>query len=153
MTPAIRRMLVLCEGNHCRSPLAEALLRKALGPGLEIRSAGLEALVDHPAHTETLCLGAGLGLDLAPHRGRQLIPDLALAADLILVMDQAQKQACEALVPSVRGRVFLLGHWLAPERQEIADPIGGGPEAHRAASAHIQTAVETWLPRLAPRNP
>jgi protein-tyrosine phosphatase len=163
MLTVIHRILVLCEGNHCRSPLAEALLRKAVGHRIAVRSAGLRALVGEPAHAETLRLGTELGLDLADHRGRQLSLDLILASDLVLVMDQAQKQACETLVPSFRGRVFLLGHWLATEAQkmggqaisgqEIADPISGGPEAHRKACEHIQGAVQSWLPRLAPRNP
>jgi len=153
MTHAIRHILVLCEGNHCRSPLAEALLRKALGPGFQVRSAGLGALVGEPAHQETRRLGADLGLDISPHRGRQFRPDLALNADLILVMDRAQKAACEALAPSARGRIFLLGHWLTPDRQEIADPIRLGPDAHQLACDHIQGAIQTWLPRLAPRNP
>ncbi|WP_257314236.1 low molecular weight protein-tyrosine-phosphatase [Geothrix fuzhouensis] len=163
MLTVIRRILVLCEGNHCRSPLAEALLRKAIGHHIEVRSAGLRALVGEPAHEETRRLGAELGLDLEPHRGRQLSLDLILESDLILVMDQAQKQACEALVPSFRGRVFLLGHWLAPAGQAptsaalagqaIADPISGGPAAHWAACDHIQGAIQSWLPRLAPRNP
>ncbi len=165
MSPAIRRILVLCEGNHCRSPLAEALLRNALGPTIEVRSAGLGALVAQPAHEETRRLAAELGLDLEAHRGRQLSTALIREADLILVMDQAQKEACESLTPSARGRVFLLGHWLAPkgqgtnarnieiEGQEIADPIQGGPGAHRQACDHIQGAIQTWLPRLASRTP
>src|SRR5512133_3623365 len=148
MLTVIRRILVLCEGNHCRSPLAEALLRKAVGHHIEVRSAGLRALVGEPAHAETLRLGTELGLDLAAHRGRQLSLDLILASDLVLVMDQAQKQACETLVPSFRGRVFLLGHWLASTGQEIADPISGGPEAHRKACEHIHGAIQSWLPRL-----
>jgi len=150
---ATYHILILCEGNHCRSPLAEALLRKALGPGIEVSSAGFEAMVGQPVHKDTRCQGAELGLDLSAHRGRQLRPSLALDADLILVMDRTQKEACEALAPSVRGRVFLLGHWLAPGGQEIADPIHRGPEAHRVACGCIQGAIQTWLPRLAPRNP
>lgn len=150
---ATHHILVLCEGNHCRSPLAEALLRQALGPGIEVRSAGFEAMVGQPVHADTMRQGAELGLDLSAHRGRQLGPILALDADLILVMDRAQKEACEALAPSVRGRVFLLGHWLAPDRQEIADPIHRGPDAHRVAREVIQNAVQSWLPRLTPRNP
>ncbi|WP_243295671.1 low molecular weight protein-tyrosine-phosphatase [Geothrix mesophila] len=158
MPLAIRRILVLCEGNHCRSPLAEALLRKALGPAVEVRSAGLGALVAQPAHEETRRLAAGLGLDLEAHRGHQVSPELIRDSDLVLVMDRAQKEAGEALTPHARGRVFLLGHWLSPDgegtaSQEIADPIRGGPDAHRLACEHIQGAIQSWLPRLAPRNP
>lgn len=148
MTP-IRHILVLCEGNHCRSPLAEALLRRELGFRMDVVSAGLDALVDRPAHPETLRRGEMLGIDLGKHRGRALTPELALGADLILVMDQAQKIACEDRVPSARGRIYLLGHWLPSSEQEISDPIGGDPEAHERSHDHIQRAVAHWCARLA----
>ncbi|HNX32828.1 MAG TPA: low molecular weight protein-tyrosine-phosphatase [Holophaga sp.] len=150
MLPAIHRILVLCEGNHCRSPLAEALLQDALGPHVDVSSAGLAALVGHPAHQETQAILREADLDIRAHRGRQFTPELALRADLILVMDRAQKEACEQLAPSARGRVFLLGHWLPPAEQEIPDPIRRGPEAHRAAHAHILRALASWVPRLRP---
>ena len=155
MLPTIRHILVLCEGNHCRSPLAEAMLRKGLGPGIRVSSAGLDALVGQPAHRETKDWMAKDGVDLADitaHLGRQVTADLALGADLILVMDLAQKLACERLAPSARGRVFLLGHWLPPGQQEIPDPIRGGAEAHRQAHDHIQRAIQPWITRLAPKN-
>ena len=150
MPLAIHGILVLCEGNHCRSPIAEALLRAGLGGRIQVRSAGLRALIDHPAHAESERLMAEQGLDISGHRGRQLTPDLALGADLILVMDLAQKAACERLVPSARGRVYLLGHWLPPGEQQIADPIGGPPEDHARARDHIRQALQPWLARLKP---
>ncbi len=155
MLPGIRHILVLCEGNHCRSPLAEAMLRQALGPDIQVTSAGLNALVGQPAHRETKALMAKEGIhlaDITAHLGRQVTPDMALGADLILVMDQAQKLACERLAPSARGRVFLLGHWLPLHQQEILDPIRGGTEAHRLAHDQIQRAIQPWISRLAPKN-
>ncbi len=158
MLPNIRHILVLCEGNHCRSPLAEAMLRKALGPSIRVSSAGLDALVGQSAHPETKASMADDGIDIVDiaditaHRGRQVTPDLALSADLILVMDQAQKIACERMAPSTRGRVFLLGHWLPQNQQEIPDPIHRGAEAHRLAHDRIQCAIQPWLTRLATKN-
>lgn len=154
--PPIRRILVICEGNHCRSPLAEALLRTVLGPQFEISSAGLNALTGYPAHEESLRLSNNLDLDLCRHRGRQVTPELALEADLILVMDRAQKEACLQLAPAIRGRVFLLGHWLPAAEQEIADPINREAAAHEFTFEHLRRALALWLPRLAPpitRNP
>ena len=153
MSPAIRGILVLCEGNHCRSPIAAALLQEALGSEFSVSSAGLGALVDHPAHPEAERLLAGHGLDISTHRGRQLNKEIALKADLILVMDQAQKEACERLVPSTRGRVYLFGHWLGPDEWDIPDPFQKGPEVHRLVFNHIQRALPSWITRLTPRNP
>ncbi len=155
MLPDIRHILVLCEGNHCRSPMAEAMLRRALDPGIRVSSAGLDALVGQPAHRVTKAWMAKDGIHLSEitaHLGRQVTAELALSADLILVMDQAQKAACERLAPSARGRVFLLGHWLPRGEQEIPDPIRGGAEAHRQAYDRIQSAIQPWISRLAPKN-
>jgi protein-tyrosine phosphatase len=153
MVLGIQRILVLCEGNHCRSPLAEALLKAQLGPGFEVASAGLAALVGRPAHPEAVRLLAERGLDLSSHRGRQLTPDLALAADLILVMDARQKEACERLVPSARGRVYLLGQWLPAGEQAIDDPVLGPAEAHLRALEHLERALQPWIDRLSPLTP
>jgi protein-tyrosine phosphatase len=144
------RILVLCEGNHCRSPMAEGLLQAALGPGVVVESAGIGALVGKGAHEEVLRLMAMRGLDLLHHQGRQLTVPMALSADLILVMDRLQKMECERAIPSARGRVFLLGKWLPPPRQEIPDPFRSGPEAFELALTHIDQAVAAWLPRLVP---
>jgi len=141
-------ILVLCEGNHCRSPIAAGLLAHLLGPGHRVESAGLAAREGCPPHPEAVRLMAALGIDISGHAGRTLTPGMALAADLILVMDRAQKDWCEGLVPSARGRVFLLGHWQTPEPVEIADPFGQPREGFLAAFEAIRHGVSGWLPHL-----
>jgi protein-tyrosine phosphatase len=138
---------VLCEGNHCRSPIAEGLFRAAL-PALRIESAGLAAKEGCPPHAEALRLMAGQGIDISACRSRQVTPALALEAELILVMDQAQKDWCGALAPSARGRIQLLGCWLPPGQREIPDPFGGEPEVFAVAFDLIQRSVAAWREHL-----
>ncbi|HXC17890.1 MAG TPA: low molecular weight protein-tyrosine-phosphatase [Holophagaceae bacterium] len=149
--PAIHHILVLCEGNHCRGPMAEALLRSLLPPGFQVESAGLEALEGRPADVEAQRLMAAQGLDISSHRGRQLTEEMALKADLILVMDRPQKEWCERVMPSALGRIFLLGHWLPAPRREISDPYGMGTAAFNVAFEGIRESVADWLPRLTHR--
>lgn len=156
--PTIRHILVLCEGNYCRSPMAEHLLRASLGAAQSeeviVESAGMGALHGRSADPEAEHLMAARGIDLSGHRARMLTTKAALSADLILVMEQGQKTRCEQMVPSARGRVFLLGHWLPSDQQEIADPYRQGTQAFRAALDHIERSVATWLPRLThPQRP
>lgn len=148
MPPPFRTILVLCEGNHCRSPLAEVLLRKALPEEVQVLSAGLRALVDVPADSEIRRLAASVGAPLEDHRGCQVDAALALSADLILVMDEAQRHEFGEGIPVARGRIFLLGHWLEPDRREIPDPHGRDLLAMSDCLQHIQEAVAAWLPRL-----
>ena len=83
----IRHILVVCVGNICRSPMAEALLRDALREqqDITVESAGLGALVDHPASEHAVTLMRERGLDISGHRARQITPDMVHAADLVLV--------------------------------------------------------------------
>ena len=152
MTTAPRHLLVACEGNHCRSPIAEALFRRELGSFVAVASAGLAPLLGEPAHAEACRWAADHGLDLSAHQGCAFTPEAALAADLILVMDAGQKRACEHLVPSARGRIFLLGQWLPPEEQAIPDPIGGQPAEHDRAYDRIQRCIAPWAARLTHRR-
>jgi len=147
LNPPIRNLLVLCEGSHCRAPIAEALLRAALAPAVRVESAGLKALVDAPPDMEAERLMREFGHDISRHRGRQVTPAMAHGADLILVMDARQKEWCTALVPSARGRIFLLGHWLSTPR-DIADPYQLGPAAFRRAYEDIHQSVLAWVPHL-----
>lgn len=146
--PTLRSILVLCEGNHCRSPIAEALLGIALAPEIRVESAGFNALQGFPAHPEVIRMLAGSGIDISSHRGRQVTPSLMLSADLILVMDEQQKDLCGQMVPGARGRIFLLGHWLPFSPRDIADPFQKGPEAFLTAYESIQCSVASWLPHM-----
>lgn len=148
MSTAPRHLLVLCEGNHCRSPIAEALFRSALPSQVAVGSAGLAPRLGDGAHAEATRWALAHGLDLSLHRGKALTAEMALSADLILVMDAGQKRACEHLIPSARGRVFLLGQWLSEEEQTIPDPIGGAPSDHDRAYDRILRCVGPWLARL-----
>lgn len=143
-----KSILVLCEGNHCRSPIAEGLLQAELGPGIMVESAGLGAQDGCAPHPKALQLLAERGIDLGRFRSRQVTPAMALAADLILVMDAEQKKCCEALVPSARGRIYLLGCWLPPGKREIADPFRKDPEAFTHAFDLIQQSISTWKRHL-----
>lgn len=144
----LRSILVLCEGNHCRSPIAEGLLRAALPDWIRVESAGLGALVGHPAAEEAQAVMAEAGHDLSAFRGRQLTGGIAMNADLILVMDREQKDRCERQYPSLKGRVFLLGSWLPGGAREIADPFRRSAEAYREAFDLIQSSVAAWLPHI-----
>ncbi len=140
----MQRLLVLCEGNICRSPMAQAVLAAAL-PALSVQSAGLGALVGAPADETATSLMQARGLDLAAHRAVQVNAALCSQADLILVMEQEQRARVEALYPQVRGKVFRIGHHL---QQDVPDPYRQGEQAFRHALALIDRGVAEWLPRI-----
>jgi protein-tyrosine phosphatase len=110
-----------------------------------VASAGLSALVGRPADPTAVALMAERGIDLSAHRARQLTPSLVDGADLVLVMEQRQIAAVEAIAPEARGRVHLLGRFGG---FDVPDPYREPREAFEAALALIERGLADYTTRF-----
>jgi len=100
--PPARRILVVCLGNWCRSPMAAAAIARHGGPRVEVRSAGLAGKhAGQPAHPAMITAAAALGYDLAGHRAQQVTSGLLRWADVIL-WTPASSPACSPAMTSPR---------------------------------------------------
>ncbi|MEQ1570821.1 MAG: low molecular weight phosphotyrosine protein phosphatase [Myxococcota bacterium] len=142
------RLLFVCSGNICRSPMAAALADRrmlALGRDVEVRSAGTLGLVDRPAEPRAVAVCREIGLDLTEHRSRPLTAELVRWADRIFVMEDDHARAVRELVPELReDAVVALGPLVG--KAEIADPISSlfkGP--YRTARDEIDAALQRAL--------
>ena len=102
------RVLCVCEGNICRSPVAAVLLQDALGPEVEVTSAGTRAVVGAPVAPEMEALLRDRSLGSGGSTARQLAADQLRAADLVLTMTTRQRGSAVALAPAVVRRTFTL---------------------------------------------
>lgn len=122
------RILFVCVGNICRSPIAEAVAREAFrerSKPVTVASAGLAAVRNSGAHPISVELMRERGIDLSGHVARQLTEDLLRSFELVLTMEQWQVREVERLSLSARGKVFRLGHWGG---FDIPDPNGRSRE-------------------------
>ncbi|WP_307160944.1 arsenate reductase/protein-tyrosine-phosphatase family protein [Streptomyces rishiriensis] len=84
----MRRVLIVCLGNYCRSPFAALALAHRGGTEVEVRSAGLIGKWEgEPAHMAMVKAAGRLGLDLTTHRARQITLEMMAWADTIVAMD------------------------------------------------------------------
>ena len=146
------RLLFVCSGNTCRSPLAEALARGIAAErgvsDIEITSAGVSAWDGSPASDGALLIGIERGLDLSAHRARQLTPELVSSADLILAMGAHHLEAIEKLGGA--GKAHLLTAYAARSRtgNGVNDPYGGDLDVYRATATELDREVRRVLERL-----
>ena len=141
---AFDNILVVCVGNICRSPMAEALLKQRY-PNKNINSAGVGALVGHPADPATLEIMNDQQLDVTNHVAKQIDESLAKKADIIFTMSDGQTKWIEERWPFCRGKTFKLGHW---KDKDIADPYKHEKSAFQTAYQDIVDSLEQWSEKI-----
>ncbi|AMM33853.1 Low molecular weight phosphotyrosine protein phosphatase [Sinomonas atrocyanea] len=145
MTSADRlRILTVCTGNVCRSPLAERLLQTGFDEicpdAVEVRSAGTHALVGADAEPGSRAIASALGASLAGFSARQLTTPMLTGADLVLAMSTEHRAVILQLAPSAFRKTFTL--------REFARVLSGAA-LEKAEAASTASVREAWLATIA----
>jgi protein-tyrosine phosphatase len=139
----ITRVLIVCTGNLCRSPMAEGLLSSLL-PGSSVTSAGISAITGHPADTSAAAaLMQFTGIDIKTHRTRRLNAAMCSDAELILVMEWEQQRIIQKSYPWARGKVYCFD-----DKEDIVDPRGRCRLAFDECLARIAAESPRWANRI-----
>src|SRR5262245_46928534 len=115
------RILFICTGNTCRSPMAAGALIKELGSEgarVEVASAGTAAWEGQPATEGAIEMARRDGIDLGVHRSRRVTPAMLRAADLVLVMERDHLSAVQPLGADLK-RTHVLSDWPEPGEPDL----------------------------------
>lgn len=145
------RVVFVCSGNTCRSPLAAALFERAArrrGLQVDATSAGVFAKNEERASEGALSVAGEWGLDLAGHRARRLEREDIAGAELVLTMEKTHKQQVIEVAPETAGRVFTLAEYAGSELGDVQDPYHGPIETYRATARVLEDLAERAVQRF-----
>ncbi|TFD96994.1 low molecular weight protein arginine phosphatase [Jeotgalibacillus sp. R-1-5s-1] len=141
------RILFVCTGNTCRSPMAEAILKNRVEEEVEVRSAGLFAMEGGRAshHAQQVMDEQGLSHD---HRSHTVTQSDVHWADYVFAMTSAHKSMLMDQYPFAADRIFTLKEFASGMGLDISDPYGGSVDTYRQTFREINHLMDGMLANL-----
>lgn len=143
------RVIFVCTGNTCRSPMAAAIgrdwarTREPDGLSFEMESAGIAAGEGYPAADQAIETMGAQNIELSDHRSRLLTPGMVDDADVIFTMTPSHAQAVMQLAPGSVHKVFPID-----PAHPIDDPIGQSVEVYRGVADQLRTLIAARMQEI-----
>ncbi|HET7558925.1 MAG TPA: ribose 5-phosphate isomerase B [Limnochordia bacterium] len=153
MAPNPKRVVFICTGNTCRSPMAAALTRRhlrdsTLAADFEIESAGLYAAKGEPAAEGARRALQEWRISLAEHRSQPITAAMVARTDLFLTMTAAHRDLLVDLYPEARGKTHTVAEFAGDGPYDVPDPYGGDDAVYRACAQQLDGLTGRTARRL-----
>ena len=148
----MKRVLFVCSGNTCRSPLAEgiakALLTTDRGLDVSVSSAGSSAIEGMRASELARDVAKSHEIDISNHRSRGLSRPLVAESDLIVTMEMRHLNAVGAIDPAALDHTYVITDFCESMDGGIPDPIGGGEADYQRTFDVLWECISEMRERL-----
>ncbi|MBY0145257.1 low molecular weight protein arginine phosphatase [Neobacillus niacini] len=144
----MQRILFVCTGNTCRSPMAEAILKSKKIDGLEVKSAGIYAATgsEASAHAKKVLDDHHIEHN---HSSTMLNKDSVQWADLILTMTGSHKNAILQQYPDSAGKVFTLKEFTGEKYAvDVVDPFGGNLAIYQETFQELDNLIKQAIEKI-----
>ena len=133
------RIIFVCTGNTCRSPMAEGIL-KSLNKDYEVLSRGLYVPEEISASFFSIKAMEDMDIDISKHKSKQLTVGEAEDCDLIITMTESHKNTIISAYSKFSDKTFTLSE-IAGEEGDIKDPYGMDEDAYRECAKQINSLI------------
>ncbi|AQU80312.1 low molecular weight protein arginine phosphatase [Planococcus faecalis] len=134
------KILFVCTGNTCRSPMAEAILTSKNVAGVEVRSAGIFAGIA-PLSTNAQAVLNQQQISFT-HTSKPLDAEDLQWAELVLTMTHSHKMTLLQAYPEVATKLYTLTEFVKDSSKDISDPYGGPLELYEKTFQELKFLID-----------
>ena len=139
------KIIFVCTGNTCRSPMAQALFERKVAEGklsIEVDSRGTSVYSDEVINPKAIEALSTVGINGFEHTAQSLTKEDIDDADVILTMTQQQKYSITKIYPNYKYKVFTLAEYATDSKDDISDPYGKSQIFYNFCVAEIGKLVD-----------